>query len=385
MARAPFAATGLALAALAPLAGTGLAAAPAGAQTRASLDAGVSHVEYVDFLPSAALSLTPAIRVAGERLGFVARATWLQFESGNNSVQGLVAGSLLLPASPDVVAELGAELGGSRYEDFARFSHVLGRARLQFRGARGGGGWIGATVGAAASDAEGRAVQRLAGALLLDQRDLRITLGGAGTFVGSTGYADLDATLRHARPGGFVAEAVVSARAGDPGGDGGPYVEATLTMPLSSHAAIVLAGGRYATDPVRGNIAGRYVTAALRLTAPLSPRPPVTLAIPAGPPADNGATVAAALVEARRVRGDACTLVFRTTHASAIEVMADFTDWLPVALGPAGPDLWSITLPIPPGRHRLNVRVNGGPWGVPAGTTPVADDFQGTVGAVVIP
>ena len=40
---------------------------------------------------------------------------------------------------------------------------------------------------------------------------------------------------------------------------------------------------------------------------------------------------------------------------------------------------------IAPGRYRLNVRVSGGPWGVPAGTTPVADDFQGLVGAVVIP
>lgn len=369
-------AAGLALAAA-------LAAGRAGAQTRASLDAGVSHIEYAGFLPSAAFSLTPSLRVVSERLGFAARATWLQFESGNNSVQGLVAGSLSLPASPSLVAELGTELGGSRYEGFARFSHVLGRASLRFLGAGRASGWIAATVGAAAFDWERHSVQGLAAAVRLDRRDLTFTVAGAGTFIGGTTYADLETTIRHARPGGFEAEAIVSARAGDPVSDPGPYIEATLTMPLTTHAAVVLAGGRYAADAVRGNIAGRYVTAALRVVAPIRTQRPITLAVPAGPPAGNGATVAAVLVEVRRGRGDECTLVFRA--ASAVEVMADFTDWLPTALQPAGPDLWSLTLPIAPGRHRLNVRVNGGPWGVPAGTTPVADDFQGIVGAVVIP
>lgn len=379
-------AAGLAFAAtLAPFAGTGLVAGPAGAQTRASLDAGVSHVEYAGFLPSAALSFTPALRLVGERLGFAARATWLQFESGNQSVQGLVAGSLLLPVSPRVVAELGTELGGSRYEEFARFSHLLGRARLRLLGTGGTSGWIATTLGAAVFDSEGHPVGGLTAGLRFERPDLSFTLAGAGTLLDGTSYADLETTVRHARPGGFTAEAVVSARAGDPDGDPGPYVEASLTIPFTSHVAVVLAGGRYATDAVRGNIAGRYVSAALRLTAPLRPRRPITLAMPPGPPADNGATVAAALVEVRRGRGERCTLVFRAAGASAIEVMADFTDWLPVALEPAGPDLWSVTLPVAPGRRRLNLRLNGGPWGVPAGTTPVADDFQGTVGAVVIP
>jgi hypothetical protein len=91
------------------------------------------------------------------------------------------------------------------------------------------------------------------------------------------------------------------------------------------------------------------------------------------------------LVDARRGRGDACTLVFRVPDAALVEVMADFTDWLPSGLQPVKPVLWSITGRIPPGRHRLNLRVNGGPWGVPGRTSPVADDFQGLVGAVVVP
>jgi hypothetical protein len=204
--------------------------------------------------------------------------------------------------------------------------------------------------------------------------------------VGGTSYADLAATVRHLHRGGFEAEAVVGARAGDSDNDVGPYVEAALTVPLFVHAALVLAGGRYATDAVRGNLGGRYVTAALRVTASRRARSlPQAALPPVIPPAGDGAAVAATLIETRRGRADACTLIVHAAGATTIEVMGDFTDWLPATLRRGGPNRWSITLPIAPGRHRLNVRVNGGPWTVPAGTTPVADDFQGMVGTVVIP
>ena len=377
-------AAGLALAAaLAPFAGTGLAAGPAAAQTRASLEAGVSHVEYDGFLPSAAFSLSPSFALASKRLGFAGHATWLQFESGNSSIQGLVAGSLFLPVSAGTVVELGAELGGSRYEEFARFSRVLGRARLRFREVEGTSGWVDATVGAAVFDSEGEAVEALAAGLRLENRDVALTLAGAVTVVGDAGYADFEGGFHHTRPGGFTADVVLSVRAGDPGGDLGPYIEAALTFPLTSHVAVVLGGGRYAADAVRGTIAGRYVSAGLRIAAPVRRRLAIVLTTPNDSLASGEGTVAAALVEVRRGRGETCTLVFRA--ASAVEVMADFTDWVPTALKPAGTNRWSITLPISPGRHRLNVRVSGGPWSVPAGTTPVADDFQGMVGAVVIP
>lgn len=359
-----------------------LAARPGGAQVRASLDAGVSHVEYQGFLPSAAFSLTPALRVGGERLGLLARGTWLTFESGNSSIQGVLAGSLRLGASPQVAAELGAELGASRYETFAQFSHGLGWARLRFPESDGLGGWIAATAGAAAFDSQQDGVQSLAAAFRSEGRDVSVTLAGIATLVGGAGYADLQATVRHARPSGFVAEAVIGLRADDPNDDPGPYVEATLTFPIVAHAQMVLAGGRYATDAVRGIVAGRYITAALRIAATGRRRSPIALAAPDSQPGSEG-ILEAALVSVRRGRGEACTLVFRA--AATVEVMGDFTDWLPVTLQPAGRDRWSVTLPIDPGRHRLNVRVSGGAWGVPAGTTSATDDFQGVVGTVVIP
>lgn len=364
-------AAGLALAAA-------LAAGPTDAQTRASLDAGVSYVEYTSYFPSAAFSLAPSLLIVAGRAAFAAHGSWLRFESGNNSFQGLVAGSLSYPASPDLIAELGAEVGGSRYEQFASFFHVLGRGRMQFRQ-----DWIAAMVGAADFGSGPTSVIGLSLGVRHDLRDLTIVLSGAGTAIGDLAYADLGATFRHGRPGGLLAEAVVSARAGDPDNDPGPYVEASLTVPFTTHAAVVLAGGRYAADAVRGNVSGRYVTAAVRLTMPLRPRRRPAFAMPPVPAPEDGATAAVALVEVRRGRGETCTLVFRA--ASPPEVMGDFTDWVPTALAPAGEDLWSVTLPIPPGRHRLNVRLGGGPWGVPVGATPVADEFLGLVGALVIP
>lgn len=362
-----------------------LAAASAGAQTRASLDAGASYVKYSGFLPSASFSLTPAFRATGERYSLLARGTWLRFESGNNSIQGLLAGSLSVPVARNLVAEVGSELGASRYQDFARFSHALGRARLQWRSARTGGAWIGGTLGTAASDSGRQTVAGLGAGMWLAARDVTFALTGAGTLTDDFSYADLEATLRHVRPNGLEAEAILSARAGDPFNDPGPFLEATVSIPLIRHTALVLAGGRYAADPVRGNVAGDYVSAAVRLTAPFRQRPPVTMAIPREPTTEDTGTAVATLLEVIPGRGSARTLVFRVTGASRVEVMADFTDWIATSLEALGADRWSLSLPVTPGRHRLNLRVDGGPWIVPVGTLPIADDFQGVVGAVVIP
>jgi hypothetical protein len=42
-------------------------------------------------------------------------------------------------------------------------------------------------------------------------------------------------------------------------------------------------------------------------------------------------------------------------------------------------------MPIAAGVHRLNVRVDGGAWTAPSGTTRAADEFGGEVGIVTVP
>lgn len=356
----------------------------ANAQTRASLDAGVSYVTYRGFLPSAAFSLTPSVEVTGRRWRVATDGSWLVFESGNTSLQGEAIGSLFLPPAPRLFAQFDAELGGSRYESFASFAHALARARLGLVRAGPGTAWISAAAGVSATDSA-QALFQGAAAFRVDRRLASFTLSGTGTSVAGIQYASFAAAMTYGRPGSVQAAATLSARAGDPDGEAGPYFDASLSVPLGRTATLVLGGGRFAADLVRGNIAGHYLTAALRIATPAMHRAP-RLPLPRYDSLATSATlVAAALMDVRCDAQHTCTLVFHAADATAVNVMGDFTDWLPVNLAERKGDEWSITLPIAPGRHRLNVRVNGGAWGIPAGVTPAEDDFQGLVGTIVVP
>jgi hypothetical protein len=68
-----------------------------------------------------------------------------------------------------------------------------------------------------------------------------------------------------------------------------------------------------------------------------------------------------------------------------VELNGDFTGWQPIALSSRADDSWTVTLPLAPGTYQLNVRIDGGPWVVPAGILPVSDEFGGRVGVLVIP
>jgi hypothetical protein len=37
-----------------------------------------------------------------------------------------------------------------------------------------------------------------------------------------------------------------------------------------------------------------------------------------------------------------------------------------------------------PGTHQLNIRVDGDAWRAPPGTTTVTDDYNGSVGVIVV-
>src|SRR5207247_9551220 len=94
------------------------ARAPA-AQTTGTVDLGVSTVRYDGFMASGAASLTPAVRWESPRGTVSARGTYLRFESGHRSLQGLVIGSIFTPATSRWRGELAASTGDSNYADLA--------------------------------------------------------------------------------------------------------------------------------------------------------------------------------------------------------------------------------------------------------------------------
>jgi hypothetical protein len=88
--------------------------------------------------------------------------------------------------------------------------------------------------------------------------------------------------------------------------------------------------------------------------------------------------------DARRETGGRYTVRVRVPNARVVELSGDFTSWTPVRLERTGGDLWEVVLPITAGTHRVVIRVDGAAWTAPPGATSVPDDFEGTVGLVVI-
>lgn len=359
------------------------ARAPA-AQTSGTLDMGVSTVRYDGFLASGAAAVTPAARWDQPQGWLTARASYLRFESGHHSLQGLVTGSLFTPLTPRWRGEFGFTAGGSRYAEFASFWHAVAEARLHvLSGARGA--WVGGTAG---RTSYGRAPRPVGGAGLgawTQRPGVTIFASASRLFIGDTAYTDLESSAR-ARRGPLTFEAAIGARVWSRGGGRGVYGEASATYALGERTALIVSGGRYPTDAISGSIAGRYLTAGLRLQS--APRRPF---VARDPPAytphggSNGYAAAAPELRVERAAPDAVRLIVQAPLAGAVEIVGDFTDWQPVALQRGADGSWEIVLALSSGLHRIDVRIDGGAWLVPAGTTPMADDFDGAIGIFVVP
>lgn len=358
------------------------------AQLASSLEAGASHVTYDGFLPSAAYSVSPTLSVEGGRASFAARGSYLVFQSGNRSVQGSVAGSLFTPASGAWRGEVALLGGVSTYEQFARYGYVHARARAHLVGRREGL-WLGATGGHTDLGAAGETVWQFAAGGWRQLAPVTVALSAGTSRIGDTTYTDFEGTAALSR-GAIQLDLSSGVRAWSRGGGRGIYGEAVGTAWLSRHFALVVSGGRYPSDPVRGSIAGRYASVALRIAQRQAALFGTGAATPlldarSGPlRRRRGAPAAVPAFEARPLANGSVILRLRAPGASTVEIMGDFTDWQPVALGRRDSDRWEIRLTIPAGPHRINVRLDGGAWHAPAGTTPVDDDFGGTVGLFLI-
>jgi len=352
------------------------------AQVKAAVDLGVSNVHYDGFLTSTAAAISPSFRWAGPRTLVVANGSYLRFASGNRSLQANMAGSFFSAPLGHWTGELSALAGASQYRDFTGFSHALLTGRVHVDGARTGA-WIGGTSGTTSFvDA-----QRPVGALLAGvwrRQFSAIWLANASySRVGDSAYTDVEGATRAVR-GRFTFDGSLGARVWSRGGGHGVYGEASGSYAVGPWIALVLAGGRYPTDPTRGSVAGRYVTLSVRLTA-LPGRvasPPLILPRPAthhsSPTSDDPPAVSAELLD------DGGFVI----HAAArtVEIEGDFTDWQPLLLTERDPAGWVLPLPLAAGTYRFSIRIDGGAWFVPAGVTKVPDEFgPGTVGVLTVP
>jgi hypothetical protein len=365
-------------------AGWSLLTARAPAQTTGTVDVGMSTVRYDGFLPSGAASVTPAVRWERPSGTLTARGTYLRFESGHRSLQGSVAGSFFTPTLSRWRGEFSAAAGASRYVEFASFWHAVGEARLHIIEAERGA-WISGTAGRASYGSVPRGVLAAGAGAWLRRAALTLRVSASLSRVGDTSYTDVESSARTAW-GQVTLDASLGARVWSRGGGRGMYGETSAAVALGERLALVLSGGRYPTDPISGSIAARYLAAAIRIQT-AAPRHVVARdrTAPRGAGADGAGTATSARLEVQVDRSRPVRLVVHVADATRVEVAGDFTNWQPRALSRAGGGLWEIVLPITSGVHRIDVRIDGAAWIVPAGATRAPDDYGGDVGIFVVP
>lgn len=225
------------------------------AQTSASIEVGTSVVHYETFLRSAAAYAVPTVLFESPGVSVGAGVNYVLFESGNQIVQGSLAGGALERFGDRYRVELSGSAGLASYADAPSFGHVLGRSRVHVTGVRSGA-WVGAGTGQAFVGGEsGAAYELSAGAWGVTSS---WTLWGSATrvWIGDNEYVDLAGRARWAA-GSIELEASGTARGGDPDAGPGLFGELALRVLLSPRVAVTVSGGRYPSDPVRAGLADR--------------------------------------------------------------------------------------------------------------------------------
>jgi hypothetical protein len=355
------------------------------AQARATVDLGASLVRYDGFQLSSAATITPTFDWYGRRAALNVRGSYLRFESGNRNLQGSVVGSLFTQPANNWRLEASASTGISSYADFASFWHVLGELRARHNTDRSAI-WLATTAGRTTfgSAEQGRPVFAASMTALRHLSSVALLLSAGRAFVGDTQYSDIGLTAR-GQYQKIVLEMLVGARVWSEGAGQGVYGEASGAIPFGDRWSVVISGGRYPSDPIRGSIAGRYVSAALRFRLPAPP--PSLTPLPVIHTGSNGRDdppSSTRLTVTRQSPGHS-KIVVQTPPASVVEIAGDFTEWLPISLTRTPAGSWELILPLTPGVHHINVRIDGGPWTAPGGTTRVTGDYDDTVGTFIVP
>jgi hypothetical protein len=146
------------------------------------------------------------------------------------------------------------------------------------------------------------------------------------------------------------------------------------TMRVNSRLSLMSGAG---TLPLPGPAtarASRFATLGVRLSPAALLRPPLP----------HGVRTSATAFAISPAASGGYTVTVRAPSARTVELSGDFTNWTPVALRETAPNVWQVTIPMTPGTHRVNLRVDGDSWAAPPGLPAVNDEFNGRVGLLVI-
>lgn len=370
-----------------------VAAARAQAQQSLTVDVGGARISQAGIGRANVATLGSELRWGTRWATASANAIAARTPDDRWTGQGLLGASLFTGGPLEPKWELGASVGGFGMSNdlpstsgqlllrrFVRVGPLAG-----FVGAGGGATtrdrtWRGTGMAQTGATIARRGVRLTGlGSYVDTRRELRVIVPGEGIYHEevATRFTDLAAYAEHERSRLLVTVGG-GTRLTQLGHTGTAWGMASVTWWALPRFAIVGATGRALEDIVRGVPAARY--AALGVRVALADR---AIPLRARRPADE----ARPTVAFERASDDdpaARLLVVHARGAARVEVMADFTDWEPVALTPSG-DRWTLATTVASGAHRLAVRLDGGAWQVPANLPPIDDDFGGRVGLVSVP
>jgi hypothetical protein len=150
----------------------------------------------------------------------------------------------------------------------------------------------------------------------------------------------------------------------------------SVILPFIKQSALIVSTGNTLTNPAQMAVAARYFNVTTRVWlggVRRSTSPSRMLSA-----IEHNAAVSDLNPDGSR------TLTLALPAAKTVELMGDFTAWRPVAMTRTSNGGWSTSVVLPQGSHRMDVRVDGGPWRAPPGLPDATDDFGGLVGVLVI-
>jgi hypothetical protein len=152
------------------------------------------------------------------------------------------------------------------------------------------------------------------------------------------------------------------------------WARATATIATGSRLSFVGAFGRQPERAWMGARGSRFASLGVRIG-------PAALARPVAPPhlqpTANGFVL-------RPADGGMYVVTIAVPSARSVEISGDFDAWKPLSLRESRPDVWEATVALAPGTYHINMRVNGATWIAPPGLSETSDDFNGSVGLLVV-
>jgi hypothetical protein len=209
------------------------------------------------------------------------------------------------------------------------------------------------------------------------QRNFRsldtITVVDSGSAGRSHDWRDAELGL-HWSAGRFALDGVFGTRYAATNQPNETWGQIQSAVSLAPDLALIASTGVRPSSAAYGIARSRFVELGVRVSPGALRRPRLA----------RGVRPTAAAFQVDEADHGARRLRIHVPGARSVELAGDFTSWQPIPLTRANMDEWEVTLAISSGMHRVAIRIDGDKWTTPPGIAAVADEFQGTVGVIVV-